>query len=106
MSTWSGPPSWSRPSPAPPPTGCSRWWSGRPPSGTLRCGKRNAEQDPTNGRGIIMKKIILGLAAIAALGFGPAQAADPFTIQLKWVTQAQFGGYYVAAEKGFYADEG
>jgi NitT/TauT family transport system substrate-binding protein len=53
-----------------------------------------------------MKKIILGLAAIAALGFGPAQAADPFTIQLKWVTQAQFGGYYVAAEKGFYADEG
>jgi NitT/TauT family transport system substrate-binding protein len=35
-----------------------------------------------------------------------AQAADPLTLQLKWVTQAQFAGYYVAKEKGFYDDEG
>jgi NitT/TauT family transport system substrate-binding protein len=28
------------------------------------------------------------------------------TLQLKWVTQAQFAGYYVAAEKGFYEEEG
>ena len=34
-----------------------------------------------------------------------ACAADPFTIQLKWVTQAQFAGYYVALENGYYADE-
>ena len=27
-------------------------------------------------------------------------------IQLKWVPQAQFAGYYVAKEKGFYKDEG
>jgi len=55
-----------------------------------------------------MKKTILGLAAAAAIfaGLGTAQAADPFTIQLKWVTQAQFGGYYVAADKGFYKDAG
>ena len=33
-------------------------------------------------------------------------AADPVTLQLKWVTQAQFGGYYVAKDKGFYDDEG
>jgi NitT/TauT family transport system substrate-binding protein len=48
------------------------------------------------------------LAAAAAIfaGLGTAQAADPFTIQLKWVTQAQFGGYYVAADKGFYKDAG
>ena len=28
------------------------------------------------------------------------------TLQLKWVTQAQFAGYYVAKDKGFYKDEG
>ncbi len=31
-------------------------------------------------------------------------AADPLTLQLKWVRQAQFAGYYVAAAKGYYAD--
>jgi NitT/TauT family transport system substrate-binding protein len=33
-----------------------------------------------------------------------AFAADPLTLQLKWLPQAQFAGYYVAAEKGYYAD--
>jgi NitT/TauT family transport system substrate-binding protein len=28
------------------------------------------------------------------------------TLQLKWVTQAQFAGYYVALDQGFYAEEG
>ena len=41
----------------------------------------------------------LGLTA------GMAQAADDLTLQLKWVTQAQFAGYYVAADKGFYEEE-
>nr|WP_246429757.1 ABC transporter substrate-binding protein [Prosthecomicrobium pneumaticum] len=35
-----------------------------------------------------------------------AQAADALTLQLKWVTQAQFAGYYVAKDKGFYEEEG
>lgn len=30
----------------------------------------------------------------------------PVTLQLQWVTQAQFAGYYVALEKGWYAEEG
>ena len=49
----------------------------------------------------------LGKAAIAALAFGAGsvQAADDVTLQLKWVTQAQFAGYYVALENGFYSDE-
>lgn len=34
-----------------------------------------------------------------------AQAADDVTLQLKWVTQAQFAGYYVALDKGFYGEE-
>ena len=37
---------------------------------------------------------------------GAAQADDKVTLQLKWVTQAQFAGYYVAKDKGFYKDEG
>jgi NitT/TauT family transport system substrate-binding protein len=39
------------------------------------------------------------------LGTGAAQAADDLTLQLKWVTQAQFAGYYVALENGYYEDE-
>lgn len=46
----------------------------------------------------------LGLA-IASLCAGMAQAADDLTLQLKWVTQAQFAGYYVAQDKGFYDEE-
>ena len=30
---------------------------------------------------------------------------DQVTLQLKWVTQAQFAGYYAADEEGFYEDE-
>jgi NitT/TauT family transport system substrate-binding protein len=44
--------------------------------------------------------LALGLSALAA------QAQDKLTLQLKWVTQAQFAGYYVAKEKGFYKDVG
>lgn len=46
------------------------------------------------------------LAAAAAMMASHAMAADKVTLQLKWVTQAQFAGYYVAAEKGFYGEEG
>jgi NitT/TauT family transport system substrate-binding protein len=48
------------------------------------------------------------IALIAALvGCSTAaSAADKLTLQLKWVTQAQFAGYYVAKDKGFYKDAG
>ena len=46
----------------------------------------------------------LSLAA-AGLWGAMAQAADDVTLQLKWVTQAQFAGYYVAQDQGFYSDE-
>ncbi|MEM6354562.1 MAG: ABC transporter substrate-binding protein [Pseudomonadota bacterium] len=41
----------------------------------------------------------------AFVSAGAAQAADEVTLQLKWVTQAQFAGYYVALDKGFYEEE-
>jgi NitT/TauT family transport system substrate-binding protein len=47
--------------------------------------------------------LLLGMAAGIAL-VTSAQAADKVTLQLKWVTQAQFAGYYVAKDKGFYKE--
>ena len=52
----------------------------------------------------IMKKMVL-LVLTTGLAFA-AHAADKVTIQLKWVTQAQFGGYYVAQDKGYYSADG
>lgn len=53
-----------------------------------------------------MNRIALAAASVAlALAGGVAAAADSVTLQLKWVTQAQFAGYYVAKDKGFYAEE-
>ncbi len=52
-----------------------------------------------------MKRVMFGaIAAAVGLGVASAQAADKVTLQLKWVTQAQFAGYYVAKDKGFYKD--
>jgi NitT/TauT family transport system substrate-binding protein len=50
-----------------------------------------------------MKKLITA-AFLAAMASG-ANAED-VKLQLKWVTQAQFAGYYVAQAKGFYEEEG
>lgn len=53
-----------------------------------------------------MKHLNTTLAASAlALMAGGALADDSVTLQLKWVTQAQFAGYYVALDRGFYSDE-
>ncbi|MDZ4138233.1 MAG: ABC transporter substrate-binding protein [Erythrobacter sp.] len=52
-----------------------------------------------------MKKL-LSSTFLAAFAATAAQAADDVTLQLKWVTQAQFAGYYVAQAKGFYEAEG
>ena len=52
-----------------------------------------------------MKKLLLTAAAFA-IGSGAAYAQETVKLQLKWVTQAQFAGYYVAAAKGYYEAEG
>lgn len=56
-----------------------------------------------------MKKLLIGTMAGAmalAAAAGGAQAQENVTLQLKWVTQGQFAGYYVAQAKGFYEEEG
>jgi NitT/TauT family transport system substrate-binding protein len=52
-----------------------------------------------------MKKLMT-TAMATVLAAGGAYAADDVTLQLKWVTQAQFAGYFVAKEKGYYDAEG
>lgn len=54
-----------------------------------------------------MKKIKM-LFAITGFAFSTSAAVadDEVKLQLKWVTQAQFAGYYVALENGFYTEEG
>ena len=52
-----------------------------------------------------MRKTLIAGAALVLTSL-PALAQDEVTLQLKWVTQAQFAGYYVAKEQGFYEEEG
>ena len=54
-----------------------------------------------------LKYVFLATGALAlGLTATAANAADKVTLQLKWVTQAQFAGYYVAKAKGFYDEAG
>ncbi|MBP2311127.1 ABC transporter substrate-binding protein [Azospirillum soli] len=49
----------------------------------------------------------IAILATAIAGWTTAaSAADKLTLQLKWVPQAQFAGYYVAHAKGFYKEAG
>ncbi len=51
-----------------------------------------------------MHKTALMMSLLLAAGSAAAQ--EKLTVQMKWVPQAQFAGYYVAAAKGFYKDAG
>ncbi len=54
-----------------------------------------------------MKKLLMAAVAAVAVAAGATGAwAEAVTLQLKWVTQAQFAGYYVAQAQGFYKDAG
>jgi NitT/TauT family transport system substrate-binding protein len=58
------------------------------------------------------RSIFAALAVLAITGAVVASQAtasrklDKVTLQLKWVTQAQFAGYYAALEKGYYKAAG
>jgi NitT/TauT family transport system substrate-binding protein len=47
--------------------------------------------------------LVLCLCTLVA---GPTLAAEKLILQLKWVPQSQFAGYYAAQGRGFYAEEG
>ncbi|PZW48397.1 NitT/TauT family transport system substrate-binding protein [Humitalea rosea] len=46
------------------------------------------------------------LAVLAAPRIGQAQALTPVTLRLKWLPQAQFAGFYLAVERGYYREAG
>ena len=46
------------------------------------------------------------MAGAMSLAAAQSAAAADIVLQLKWVAQSQFAGYYVAQEKGFYEEEG
>jgi class 3 adenylate cyclase/ABC-type nitrate/sulfonate/bicarbonate transport system substrate-binding protein len=53
--------------------------------------------------------VLFALSLIVGLVFlsvTPALALDKVSLQLKWLHQFQFAGYYAAVEKGFYRDNG
>ncbi|MRG54484.1 ABC transporter substrate-binding protein [Phyllobacterium sp. SYP-B3895] len=52
------------------------------------------------------KTLALSLGLAMTLMASSALAADKLVLQLKWVTQGQFAGYYVAKDKGFYEEAG
>jgi NitT/TauT family transport system substrate-binding protein len=59
--------------------------------------------------GAINMKRVIGTILALGLSAGSATAGshlEDVTVQLKWVTQAQFAGYFVAKDKGFYEEEG
>jgi NitT/TauT family transport system substrate-binding protein len=53
-----------------------------------------------------MKKLMTAAALAAGLGSPAIAGENDVTLQLQWVTQSQFAGYYVALDQGFYEAEG
>lgn len=53
------------------------------------------------------KSLLAAVMAVCGVAASTgAMAAEKVTVQLKWVPQAQFAGYYMAAAKGYYKAEG
>ena len=52
-----------------------------------------------------MKTLMTCLAALCLFA-GTAYANESVTVRLKWLNQAQFAGYYVAQDKGYYKASG
>lgn len=49
---------------------------------------------------------VIWLFGLFVVSFLPAANAEPLRMMLQWSHQAQFAGYYVAQEKGFYREHG
>lgn len=51
-----------------------------------------------------VRRQLIGISALAAASF--AHGMEQVTLQLKWLHQFQFAGYYAAIEKGYYEEAG
>ena len=61
---------------------------------------------PPGKRGNTSLCLGLGLLLVQLLCLTEAMAAEKMRLQLRWLHQFQFAGYYMALEKGFYAQAG
>ena len=55
---------------------------------------------------VLVLAVVLGMLAVLSLGSAAAQDLIPVKLQLQWVAQSQFAGYYAAVAQGYYADMG
>jgi NitT/TauT family transport system substrate-binding protein len=58
---------------------------------------------------VLVLIMLICLLSLTGCVFGPSStsvALEKTSLQLQWITQAQFAGYYVALDKGYYRDEG
>ena len=60
----------------------------------------------TTTRAGLLLVLVAGLVLGATILANADEGHDEVTVALKWLPQAQFAGYYVAEEMGFYEDEG
>lgn len=51
-------------------------------------------------------RLVISVLAVAASAWAGEQAARPITLQFQWYPQAQFAGYVMAKEKGFFREAG
>ncbi len=55
----------------------------------------------------LASRLLAAVIVVCGVTLGTsASAAEKVTVQLKWLPQAQFAGYYVAQAKGYYKDAG
>jgi len=79
-------------------------------------GSSNTKGERMSRRFLLAALVVLVSALVAGCGGGSKSsegeneggggAKKKVTLQLKWVTQAQFAGYYAAKAKGYYDEEG
>ena len=50
--------------------------------------------------------ITIGLAMMLQAALPTASKAEKFVLTTAWTAQAEFAGYYIAKEKGFYKEQG
>src|SRR5690606_9972996 len=75
-----------------------------------RVGEACHDDDLGSQRGgrYMLRRAGTALAVVVLIAGGNAFAQEliPINFQSKWFPQAQFAGYFVAQDKGFYAEEG
>ncbi|MCB2187713.1 MAG: PAS domain S-box protein [Deltaproteobacteria bacterium] len=60
-----------------------------------------------SGGGVLFGAMVLAVLWAAPVpGWAEPAAGEPVTVQLRWLHQFQFAGYYAALEKGYYREAG